>query len=270
MGARPTAHTGSLTLPAASPRPLGRPTSLAGRCRAGGGCRRHGSTRERCSRCRLTDAGARVLVVDAHRISVFDASSVRRLSSAAITPAPAAPSAAAISPDGRTVAVGSPTGQVSFVDPSTGDARPGTGAHGSPVTSLTYSPDGRAVASTGTDNKVTIWDPRAARPAQVLTAPAEQVQYVAFGPDGTTLYTSSLGGVLLAWDLTGDRSFGRRFPLGGGSPCCRRGLAARAAARALARWHHVRGPPRHVDRRLVLRPHAAPARHRSPSSPRAP
>ena len=170
---------------------------------------------------RLTDAGARLLVVDAHRISTFDASSVRRLRSAAITPAPAAPSAAAISPDGGTVAVGSPTGQVWFVDPSTGHTRPGTGAHGSAVTSLTYSPDGRAVASTGADNNVTIWDPRAARPAHVLTVPAEQVQYVAFGPDGTTLYTSSLGGVLLAWDLTGDRSFGRRFPLGGGSPCCR-------------------------------------------------
>ena len=170
---------------------------------------------------RLTDAGARLLVVDAHSVSTFDASPVRRLSSAAITPAPAAPSAAAISPDGSTIAVGSPTGQVSFVDPSTGHARPGTGAHSSAVTSLTYSPDGRAVASTGTDNKVIIWDPQAARPAQVLTAPAEQVQYVAFSPDGTTLYTSSLGGVLLAWDLTGDRSFGRRFPLGAGSPCCR-------------------------------------------------
>ncbi len=89
------------------------------------------------------------------------------------------------------------------------------------MTSLTYSPDGRAVASTGTDNKVIIWDPQTARPTKVFTAPAEQVQYVAFSPDGTTLYTSSLGGVLLAWDLAGDRSFGRRFPLGRGSPCCR-------------------------------------------------
>jgi WD40 repeat protein len=170
---------------------------------------------------RLTDAGAGLLVVDAHSVSTFDASPVRRLRSAAIAPAPAAPSAAAISPDGSTIAVGSPTGQVSFADSSTGHARPGTGAPSSAVTSLTYSPDGRAVASTGTDNKVIIWDPQAARPAKVLTAPAEQVKYVAFSPDGTTLYTSSLGGVLLAWDLTGDRGFGQRFPLGAGSPCCR-------------------------------------------------
>ncbi len=170
---------------------------------------------------RLIDAGARLLVVDAHSVRVFDASPVRRVSSVAITPTPAALSAAAISPDGATIAVGSPTGQVSFVDSSTGHGRPGTGAHGTAVTSLTYSPDGRAVASTGNDNKVIVWDPQTAQSAEVLTAPAEQVQYVAFSPDGTTLYTSSLGGVLLEWDLTGDRSFGRLFALGPGSPCCR-------------------------------------------------
>jgi WD40 repeat protein len=170
---------------------------------------------------KLTDAGARLLVVDAHSVSAFDASPVRRLRSAAITPAPVAVSAAAISPDGATVAVGSPTGQVSFVDPSTGRARSGTGARSSAVTTLTYSPDGRAVASTGTDNKVIIWDPRTARPAKVLAAPAEQAQFVAFSPHRTMLYTSSVGGVLLEWDLKGDRSFGRRFPLGAGSSCCR-------------------------------------------------
>ena len=167
---------------------------------------------------RLIDAGTRLLVVDAQSVSAFDANSVRRLNSVAITPAPA--SAAAISPDGGAIAVGSQTGQVWFVDPSTGHARPGAGARGSAVTSLTYSRDGRAVASTGNDNKVIVWDPQAARSAEVLTAPAEQVQYVAFSPDRTTLYTSSLGGVLLEWDLAGDRSFGRRFPLGARSPCC--------------------------------------------------
>ena len=169
---------------------------------------------------RLVDDGARMLVVDARRVSVFDSSSVRRLSSVAISPALVAPSAAAISPDGRTIAVGSRTGQLSFVDSSTGDARPGAGSLGTPVTSVTYSPDGRVVGSTGNDNKVIVWDPQAATVARVLTAPAEQVQYVAFSPDGSTLYTSSLGGVLLEWDLTGDRRFGRRVALGAGSPCC--------------------------------------------------
>ena len=169
---------------------------------------------------RLVDDGARVLVVDARRVSVFDSSSIRRLSSVAITPAPVGPSVAAVSPDGRTVAVGSRTGQMSFVDASTGDARPGTGSPSSPMTSVTYSPDGRAVASTGTGSKVIVWDPRTARSAEVLAAPAERVEGIAFSPDGSTLYTSSVGGVLLEWDLTGDRRFGRRVVLGARSPCC--------------------------------------------------
>jgi WD40 repeat protein len=73
----------------------------------------------------------------------------------------------------------------------TGDARPGIGAHGTAVTTLTYSPDRRAVVSTGDNNEVIVWDPSTATSAEVLTAPAEQVQGVAFSPDGATLYTSN-------------------------------------------------------------------------------
>ena len=171
---------------------------------------------------RLVDAGARLLVVDARRVSVFDASSLRRLRAVAITPALTAPSAAAISPDGRMIAVGSRDGQLSFVDSSTGAARRGAGPGGNAVTDVVYGPDGRSVVSTANDSNVIVWDPQAARAAQVLTtpAPAEQVEGVAFSPDASTLYTSSVGGVLLEWDLTGSRSFGRRFALGAGSPCC--------------------------------------------------
>jgi DNA-binding SARP family transcriptional activator/WD40 repeat protein len=168
----------------------------------------------------LVDAGARLIVVDARSVSVFDARTLRLVSSVPITPTPAAPSAAAISPDGRTITVGTQAGQVSFVDPSTGQARPGIGAHSTPVSTLTYSPQGSAVVSTGDDNRVIVWDPQTATPDEVLTAPAAQVQNVAFSPAGTTLYTSSPGGILLEWDLTGERGFGRRFALGPGSPCC--------------------------------------------------
>lgn len=169
---------------------------------------------------RLIDAGARLLVVDTHSISVFDANSLRRLSSVAITPAPSGPSAAAISPGGRSITVGSQTGQVLIVDPQTGEARTATGTHSTSVTTLTYSPSGRAVVSTGDSNEVIVWNPRTARSTAVMTAPAEQVLGVAFSPDGTTLYTASLSGLLLDWDLAHDRSFGRRFVLGAGSRCC--------------------------------------------------
>lgn len=163
---------------------------------------------------------ARLVVLDARDVRVLDAHSLRPLSSVAITPAPAAPSAAAVSPDGRTIAIGSRTGTVSFVDPSTGRARGGIGAPRSTVTNVAYSPDGHAVVSAGNDSKLIVWNPRSARSTEVLTAPAGHVQGVAFSSDGQTLYTSLLGGVLLEWDLTGDRRFGRRFTLGPGLPCC--------------------------------------------------
>ena len=150
--------------------------------------------------------------------AVFDARSLRRLRSFAITPAPAAPSAAAISPDGRTIAIASQAGGVSFIAGTTGAARPGIGSTAGSVVNVAYSPDGRAVASAA-NNKVIIWNPRSARPSEVLTVPGGQVQGVAFSPEGRTLYTSSVG-VVLEWDLSGERGFGRHVALSGSSPCC--------------------------------------------------
>jgi DNA-binding SARP family transcriptional activator/WD40 repeat protein len=163
--------------------------------------------------------GAHVVVVDARSAGAFDARSSRRLSTVAIAPALAAPSAATISPDGRIIAIGSQAGGVSFVDLARGGARAGIGAHIGTVASFAYSPDGRAVASAANDT-VVIWNPRSATPREVLTVPGGQVQSVTFGAGGRTLYTSTVGGLVLAWDVTGERSFGRRVALSAASFCC--------------------------------------------------
>ena len=167
----------------------------------------------------LTNEGARVAVVDARTVKVFDARSFRRLSSAAITPAPDSPRAAAISADGHTIAIASQTGAVSFIDAASGGSRRGIGPNAGPPANLVYSPDAREVASAA-GNTVIVWNPGSATPREVLTAPGGQVQGVAFSPDGQTLYTSSVGGLALEWDLTGERGFGRRGALNLPSPCC--------------------------------------------------
>ena len=169
---------------------------------------------------RLIDAGNRLLVVAGRVVSVFDAHSMGLVRSIAITPAPASPSAAAISPDGRTVVIASDAGSVSFVDASTGHLRQGTDGHGAYVGSVVYSPHGRTVVTVGDDDKAIVWDPKTATPTQVLTGHTGQVQGAAISPDGRTLYTSSLDNVLLAWDLSGDRRFGRRAHVGSELPCC--------------------------------------------------
>jgi DNA-binding SARP family transcriptional activator/WD40 repeat protein len=168
---------------------------------------------------RLVDAGTRLLVVDARSVSEFDARSMQRLTDLPISAALAAPTAAAISPDGATVAIGSASGAVSFVDPTTGRARPAGGARAQTVSALIYSPDGRAVVSLGAGNQLIEWSPRTATAVDVLTAPADLVVSAAFSPDAGTLYTATPGRVF-EWDLRGDRSFGRRNALGAGSPCC--------------------------------------------------
>jgi WD40 repeat protein len=164
-------------------------------------------------------SGARVVVVDARTVSVFNARSLRRVSTVAVTPAPSAPSTAVISPDGRTIAIGSPARGVSFVDLASGEARAGAGPQIGTVASFAYSPDGRAVASAANDT-VLIWNPRSARPREALTVPGGQVQSVTFSAGGRTLYTSTVGGLVLAWDVTGERSFGRRVALSASSYCC--------------------------------------------------
>jgi DNA-binding SARP family transcriptional activator/WD40 repeat protein len=169
---------------------------------------------------RLIDGGARLLVVGPGVVSSFDSRSMRRVSTETIGPTPALTSAAAISPGGGTVAIGSRSGSVSFVNRATGASVTGHGAHRALVAGVFYARDGRTVATVGDDNTVIVWDPRSATPTETLTGPTGQVQSAAASADGTTLYTASLDGDVLVWDLTGTREFERRGQLGAGLRCC--------------------------------------------------
>jgi WD40 repeat protein len=176
---------------------------------------------------RLVDGGARLIVVWPGSVSEFDTRSLRRVRTVPIPRTTTPPSAsplfvvpAAISPDGGTVVIGSPTGRVSFIDLSSETVRAGLGGHGALVSNVIYSPDGQTVTTTGDDGKVIVWNPKTAAPIEVLTGPVAQADSVALSADGKTLYTDSLDGVVLEWDLAGDRSFGRHVRLGPGLRCC--------------------------------------------------
>ncbi|HSC03853.1 MAG TPA: BTAD domain-containing putative transcriptional regulator [Solirubrobacteraceae bacterium] len=169
---------------------------------------------------RLLDEGRRLVVVTGRAIRTYDASTLAPLRSVAIRPAPLLPTAAAVSPDGATVAIGSQSGAVSFVDAATGEARHGHGGHGATVASVLFAPDGRTAITVGDDGKVIVWDPDALEALKVLPGVPERVQDARLGPDGATLYTSAVGGVLLAWDLTGQRGFGHSARVGATRPCC--------------------------------------------------
>ena len=169
---------------------------------------------------RLSDAGTRLVSVSAREIRTYDARTLRLVRATPIRPAPVLPSAAAISPHDRTIAVGSKNGSVSFVNAATGAARRGVGGHAGTVASVLFTPSGSQVVTVGDDNKVIVWDPASATAAAALPGLAGRVQGAQISPDGSTLYTTALGGEMLAWDLTGRRSFGHSARLGGRWACC--------------------------------------------------
>jgi len=170
---------------------------------------------------RLIDGGAELMVVTAHAIDTYEAHTLEPVSAVPIRPLPAPPTAAAISPGGSNVAVGSDTGSVWFVATATGVARRGVGGgHTAAVASAVYAPDGGSAVTVGNDGRVIVWDPATAAALTTLPGPAGHVEDAQESPDGSTLYTAALGGVALAWDLTGERSFGRSARLERNLECC--------------------------------------------------
>lgn len=67
-------------------------------------------------------------------------------------------SSLALSPDGKTLAVGSHSGTLLLIDTTTGLAHSADEMHAEAVVHLTWSPSGGHIASAGLDGKIKIWD----------------------------------------------------------------------------------------------------------------
>jgi WD40 repeat protein len=118
--------------------------------------------------------------------------------------------ALAVSPDGRTVAVGI-DGGLQLVDARSGSIRTADGAPGGAPSWLLFSPDGGTVVATSLDGTVALWDADSLTLRETLRGHSRAVQQPVFSSDGETLYTVSHDGTAIAWDIVGDRGLGRRF-----------------------------------------------------------
>ncbi|MHA6622486.1 nSTAND1 domain-containing NTPase [Pseudonocardia sp. DLS-67] len=115
---------------------------------------------------------------------------------------------AALTPNGRILAVGRTDGSVRLWDVAD-PARPvAAGAplvgSGALVEQLTISADGRLLAVSGDDNTVRLWDiaqPEATRPLATLTWAGSYVLASAFSSDGRLLAASSADTTTYLWDL---------------------------------------------------------------------
>src|SRR5207248_1361833 len=70
----------------------------------------------------------------------------------------------ALSPDGKTCAVASGSGNVDLWDLATGKHRLGLSGHQSRVVALAFSPDGRQLLTGSTDQTARLWDAMTGKP----------------------------------------------------------------------------------------------------------
>jgi WD40 repeat protein/class 3 adenylate cyclase len=112
-----------------------------------------------------------------------------------------------LSPNGKTLAITTSEGTVSFMSFPNGRPRRASGAHKSGIWSAEFTPDGRSLVTVSNDDTAIVWDVKSALKWRVLKSAAE-VTNEAISLDGRTLYTGSTDGTITTWDLSGTRGLG--------------------------------------------------------------
>jgi DNA-binding SARP family transcriptional activator/WD40 repeat protein/energy-coupling factor transporter ATP-binding protein EcfA2 len=123
---------------------------------------------------------------------------------------------AAVSPDGRFVALTSATRPVRLLDLHTGRLR--ALGRGPAATVVRFTPNSRNLVTADRDARLTVWNVTSATPPQTIAQLAGGVSALAISADGTTAYTGDEHGGLSAWDLTGRRGLGQPLRLPGHRP----------------------------------------------------
>jgi WD40 repeat protein len=114
--------------------------------------------------------------------------------------------AAALSPDGKTLAVGgAPVGNgrlgypIYLIDLSGGRIERSLLGHRNWIWGLAFSPDGKRLASASGDHMVGLWDLSAGVRERILVGHKDQVRDVVWSPDGKRLATASFDKTARLW-----------------------------------------------------------------------
>lgn len=113
--------------------------------------------------------------------------------------------ALAVSPDGKTVAVGgfTPHGKghrLYLIDYPARRIAGTLDGHEKPVSFAAFSPDGARLVSTSEDRTARVWDVRKRSALRVLSGHEEAVYGAAWSPDGKSLLTAGWDGTARLWD----------------------------------------------------------------------
>jgi WD40 repeat protein/uncharacterized caspase-like protein len=119
--------------------------------------------------------------------------------------------AAALSPDGRALAVGGfgwrgGDKPIYLVSLSSGRIEQVLLGHSNVISSLAFTPDGQRLASGSSDKTARIWDADSGRCEQVLQGHTAEVSGVAFAPDGHRLATASYDRTGRIWSVATGQS----------------------------------------------------------------
>ena len=107
---------------------------------------------------------------------------------------------AAYRPDGRRIAAGQASGEISVFDAGTGQRLATLKGHSGSVGTLAFSPDGSRIISAAGDKTLRVWDAATYDPLLVMGDRGETVASLSFSPDGTRLYSVSTEGTVRIWE----------------------------------------------------------------------
>jgi WD40 repeat protein len=115
---------------------------------------------------------------------------------------------AALSPDGRTIAVATPIG-VNILDAATLQLRDTGAKMEMPTSSVRFSPDGRFLALGMARGDTQLWSTRTWKPvSRPLGGHTDEVLEVAFSPDGKRLASGSWDGTIRLFDIDTQQPLG--------------------------------------------------------------
>jgi WD40 repeat protein/DNA-binding SARP family transcriptional activator len=168
------------------------------------------------------DAGAFAATPDGTRLVVVNGAEVVQVAPRTLQPVRRLPRkaqrpgsiAAALSPDGRTVALGADDGTVQLLNLETGRFRAAAGRHESHIGGVAFSADGTLLATGGADRRVIVRDVASGRVHETFQGGEGRFADLAFSPDGHTVYAAATRSVI-AWDLDGAGRLGRPFSVPG-------------------------------------------------------
>lgn len=110
--------------------------------------------------------------------------------------------AAAISPDGRTLAFTDRQFGLRLVNAESFDDIRRWDAHADGIWSLAFSPDGKWLLSASEDQTLGVWDVASGSLIARLTGHGAQVMCAAMSPDGTRIASGGRDGIVRLWDTT--------------------------------------------------------------------